>query len=1026
MLDPFMRASMVLERFSGFSNGGAGVIAKAAYNNTRRRAYSIPAKTVKAKWSREARALDGDLKDAKVAYGTVKKNLDDAEKSVRKTEARVAKLTDERKAIVGDTADDVAARQLLDDKIVEQNQRLVDLRTESAVARDAVDTVADARRIIMTKKANMLSNLRDERAAIDYLGKEEFVHITKDGERIAIRGAFDPNAKGASAFRAETDSYANAYSAQGSSELSLRLRSNRTWNEINPDTSNKEAMADYWEALSHIANRQVRNELDEVLGKVMRGEGNDEIVAWLRGTPSGREYANRIKSRITEDNVLLDEDIYGWLEHTQRKLYEMFPSQELREIILKRNVKADEIKAYLEGYEGNLPAIYGPTSRSAFKSASLGQKIAYGAELPAQFGWRLISGVEDKLVRMPLFRDYWKQEMQSLIKYAEAKGTAVTYDLMNDAFRQQAYRRALVRVEQTLYSSRRSTNGMYAARYMMAFPAAYFNSQKVALKAMMRNPYNAYWYNSVQQLMDANNPLWGAYYEDTSTGETYEKLKDVPEGVDVSVKINLPTGVENFLKEKGFDAYLDPNLGGMRIPQKQLEFMVGDPSLSWVGSATLSEVIKRADLEVPVFGRITGERLVEGIKSTFGEDFYKNQLIFQGNLAEGGNLLETLANQTIPVTYKQLFLSVFGSAADARLADEANRLYRMEYRDWMAGGQNPQDKPDYDATVQKAKTVLAVRALWQLNAPLSTSFDPASREATQIYGKLMQKHSGKSDQYELASDEFVSLFGKESLALLGSSSERVVGQSATLGDQQILRNHGDLIGNVIASTGNPKSAAILFWANDTDADAKLTEYSSEIAAIQEGMSIPGTGGMPLTRPLTAQEIRDDIEQRVGWYEYGKLDEWRQSMFAQWGITGTGDARYASTGVRSKFIVGENELRKKYPAWDKDREFNRQGWYTQTGAAINAIITDSSWMESQSNTGNNLWFEVAQFMEMAQAYRYVYDNSTSDQAMGINRSNFESTYYQMLQQYSPAFGAFAARWLSNHPLLSTEFKDEVFG
>lgn len=1029
MLDPFMRASMALERVSGLSNGGFGEIVRGTYRNTKRRATTLPAATIRARWGQEARLLDSELADMRKTYGAAKKELDRTNKEISKVNARLERLDAEKKAIIGNDADAVAARQAIDDKIIDSNQRLNDLQVDLKANRSTYDAIHEARKVNLSKKAALLSVARDERAAMDFLGKEKFTYVDKDGNTIEVGGAFDPNAKGASAFSAEVDSYTNFFASQGMSQLGLRMREQtRTWSEIVPNMSNKEMMADYWEALSHIANRQVRQELDEVLGKLMRGDSVDDVAKWMKTTAAGREYTRRVQSRISNNSgdTILDEDLFGWLEHTQRKLFEMFPSDDLRKIILNRNVKGDEIKAYLEGYEGQLPVIYGPTTRTAFKSATKGQKFAYAAEVAPNVGWKIISRVEDKLVRMPLFRDYWKQEMQSLIKYAETNNIPVTYDLLNDAFRQQAYRRALVRVEQTLYSSRRMTNGMHAARYMMAFPAAYFNSQKVALKAMARNPYNAYWYNSVQQMMDSNMGGMFAYYEDTSTGETYEKLKDVPDGVDVSVRINLPTGVENFLREKGFDAYLDPALGGIRIPQKQLEFMIGDPSLSWIGTATLSEVIKRADLDVPVFGRVTGEKIVEGLKSTFGEDFYNNQLIFQGRLTEGENIFETLANSTVPMTYKQLFAARFGSESNAILADEANRLYRVRYRDWMAGGQDPADKPNYDDVIKEARNVLALRAFWQWNTPLSTSFDPASREATQVYGKLMQKYVGDPNQYELATDEFVSLFGKESLALLGSSNERLIGQAATLGDQKILREHRDLIGDVIANTGNVKSAAILFWANDSDADSKLTEYSSEIAAIQEQMSIPGTGGVKLTRPLTAQEIRDDIEQRVGWYEYGKLDQWRQAMMAKWGITSTGSQYYSSTGIRGKFVAGENMLREKYPAWDKDREFNRQGWYTQTGAAIETILSNQDWMQAQADTGSNLWFEVAQFMEMANAYRYAYNNSTSGDAMSIDRGNFESTYYTMLQQFSPQFGAFAARWLSNHPLLSSDFKDEVFG
>ena len=66
------------------------------------------------------------------------------------------------------------------------------------------------------------------------------------------------------------------------------------------------------------------------------------------------------------------------------------------------------------------------------------------------------------------------------------------------------------------------------------------------------------------------------------------------------------------------------------------------------------------------------------------------------------------------------------------------------------------------------------------------------------------------------------------------------------------------------------------------------------------------------------------------------------------------------------------------------------------------------------------------MEMSESYRAAYESATSDDAMSSVRNNFESTYYAMLNQFGPKFGGFAARWLSSHPLLSTDFRDEVFG
>jgi hypothetical protein len=373
----------------------------------------------------------------------------------------------------------------------------------------------------------------------------------------------------------------------------------------------------------------------------------------------------------------------------------------------------------------------------------------------------------------------------------------------------------------------------------------------------------------------------------------------------------------------------------------------------------------------------------------------------------------------IPTTYKQLFSARFGDQADQRLVDEANRLYRMQYRDWYINGSDPRDKPVYEESIKAARNVLTMRAFIAFNAPLSISFDPASREAMMRYSQLMDKYKNSPQQYELATDDFVKLYGVGSLSLLGSSNYRLLGQSATASNQEILYNHRDLIQRISSETGNPESAEILFWSPDGDSG----DYKSEIAVLQERMSVPGTGGQKIVRPKTAQEVRDDIEKRIGWYEYTKLDQLRQAEMEVWGIGSTGETRYSSTGMRSRFMEAERALREKYPAWDRSRQFNTQNWYTVIGDAVNTILADKKWMKRPES---NVWNEIAVFMNMSNQVRSLYEAGRSSNEMSYYREMFEVSYRRMLGDFSPAFGAFASRWLSNHPLLNPDVTEEVVG
>lgn len=1022
MLDPWMRASMATESIAGLSGGLAGQMIRSVGNNMKRRTNMVM-NAGRSRWSAEAKALDSDLTDIKADWGMALASIGKNQKAIRKSEARIKDMSSRVKAIKGKDPDSAVARKDLQDKLVREQDRLDSLRVDAEDLRTKYDTIAEARRGIIEQRALMTSRVFDDKAAIEYAGKEKFVYITKDGEKIEMGGAFDPAAKGASAYRAEADSWTNYYASNLESGSALRnTRQSKNFDEIVPDFANPERMASYWSALERYANKRVRNELDEVLGPLLRGDSVDDVAKWLKTTSDGREYLMRISHSIANVDYrsLSDDVLMSWLNTTQMSLMKMFPSANLREIILKRNVDVSEIKAHLDGYDGQLPTIYGPHLESVFAGKGMGEKAVVGLEEISRKGWKVISRVEDKLVRYPLFRQYWSDEVKAITQTLEAQGTNITYDLMNGAIRQQAYRRALVRVEQTLYSSRRMTNAGYAMRYMMAFPAAFFNSQKVALKSMARNPWNAYWYNSINTLMDKNLPFLGSYYEDRE-GNVYEKLSDVPNGVDVSVRVMLPKAANEFLAEHGMSAYLDPELGGMRIPQKQLQFMLGDPGLSWIGTMGLSEVIKHAGIDLPLPGNVNGMQIIDHLKSTFGEDFYNNSIMFQGNLVKGDNPFEVMYNAAIPTTYRQLLTAAFGDAGTDMLAEEANRLYRVQYREWINNNQDPAFKPDYEQSLAAAREALRMRAFINWSMPLSTSFDPASREAMSTMSKLVDKYEGNPDAYEMATDEFVSIYGMGGLALLGSSTTRPIGQAATRYDQNILMNHRDLIKNVIKNGGSYDAARIMFWSEKTQGNEY--EYDSSLAEIQNQMGIPGSAGEPLNQTKTAKQVRDDIEQRVGWYEYGKLDQWRQAQMQAYAISSTGSAFYGESGIASRFKAAEEILRKKYPAWDADRKFNADGWWVSTGEALRTITSDKKFMKMTAKSGD-LWENVSAFLNMSDAAKKAYDSTGYDYNKQYIRGKFEEYYYGMLASYGTDFSLFASRWLSSHPFLSDNFSDKA--
>ena len=178
----------------------------------------------------------------------------------------------------------------------------------------------------------------------------------------------------------------------------------------------------------------------------------------------------------------------------------MYPSQELRDLILNRNVTPNEVSAALAGRLDLLESIDAPS----LKLSDLNPLEQKFAKLSGGLdtAWKFLAYSENRMARNPLFLAYARDEMKTLINSAERAGLNPTEAVINNEMRQVAYRNALARVERTLYSSRRLTNGMYVARYAMSFPLAFFDSQLVALRLMAKNPMNAYWYGSITTALD--------------------------------------------------------------------------------------------------------------------------------------------------------------------------------------------------------------------------------------------------------------------------------------------------------------------------------------------------------------------------------------------------------------------------------------------------------------------------------------------------------------------------------------------
>lgn len=834
------------------------------------------------------------------------------------------------------------------------------------------------------------------------IGQEKFVIVSDSGKKYDIAGVADRQVKGSGAYAAEVDSVANFYTASQQSLLSQKLRyQGMKWVKV----QRTEGQA-YWNALAHRANRHIRQELDEPVGMMFRGDSKLDIMKWLFG-PAGREYRQRFDDQMKRENVTWTgskTDYDNWIEQTTQMLKDYYPSETLRRTILEREVSWQDVEAALKGNPYLLKEIEGPNiSMKDFNRAERFYNKYITSSI--ETGWRILGGAENRLVRTPLFQKYMQDEMKHLINAAERGGINPSDAFITQRLRFVAQNKALERIERTLYSSRRLTNGMYAMRYAIAFPLAFFNSQAVALRLMAKNPMNAYWYNSVTQALDG----FEAYQD--NEGNTYKSIKDVPKGVSVSVSLPLNKVPDRF--KDALKPYTDPRGGGIRWNPKQLEFMVADPSVSWFGSAVLSEVIKSGFKFGP--WKVYGEDLVKAMRGALGDDVFESSFLYGGYPVAGEGAVDTALNVIFPGYGKSFYDAMrltFGKEGTDRAADETIAQWKVAYAEWQRNGANG-EPPTLDTAAKSAGAMMFIRAFVQFGAPIATSFDPVTRSAITYYADLVEEANG---DYELAQKRMVQEWGIDSLALIGSSKKNVAGLAATMNDIKIIRDNPDLL----KSIGNYgyKYIGMLSTGYESDATSS-SEYSAEIAAIYKRLKIPGAASEKFTRRKTDEEIRTETESRLGWFELQRAQEWRDAKMFEYSIYSTQEVRYETSGIKQYYDQWVNSIAKTYQRWAEAYNNSREDYWRGLIPTVEKIANDTDWRAKAWKNGYK-WEEIAYWLENAKAFKRQYDipNQTEDRKFAL-RQQFAQFHYNFMQTSSEEFASFAYRWLNSIPELNPE-------
>jgi hypothetical protein len=281
------------------------------------------------------------------------------------------------------------------------------------------------------------------------------------------------------------------------------------------------------------------------------------------------------------------------------------------------------------------------------------------------------------------------------------------------------------------------------------------------------------------------------------------------------------------------------------------------------------------------------------------------------------------------------------------------------------------------------------------------------------FGQLYEKNGNDGDAAEA---EFVRLYGAPALAQLASTYKKTAGTPSTMRSVRIAEEEKDLLARINQEIRDPEYASFLFQSYGTEED----EYVGEARAFLRSNEYPGTDRLYLQRRDT-QEMQDAAMERIGWYEFDQLQNWRASEMARLGILSTSRKRYVTSGLREEYDVAEKLLRERNPSWNNAYNQRRDDFWTQLFPAMRIAVTDDGFMRRQSRRIPVL-YELQDWVANMEPLKYAYDQTKNTSAQWDNTQAKDAMiewHQRFVENSSWEFQEFASRWLTLPEIDRTE-------
>ena len=486
------------------------------------------------------------------------------------------------------------------------------------------------------------------------------------------------------------------------------------------------------QAYERVVNRQVRN--SKITQILLQNKPREQVISeaeyFLMKTDEGRKIMRVLG---------MGRDARAIAEANMDNIDELFPAwaSNLRDIARTRKITYDDIKKTFGTDTLNYPAV-----NAAQVGAANGthQAVRYASGIRDKFYKYFGEIPESNLVRQPLFVDFYRKRMDSLVRNAidTYPGDTIPPEYLRK-LENNARQWARAELRRTVYDTSERVDAAYTMRYAFPFFGAFADVAEKWGRIVVNDP-------SVFRKMETvyNSPDRAGITEERD-GKTY---------------INIPG---EWIKRMTFGKIERP----LAIPKTSLDLLFQgnqwwNPGAGWFVQIGTSFLIKY----VPDAERLSlvKEILPYGPTGTTAGEFTKDLLVQNSGAKRIWSLFdENDANRRN--------LTVL-------IAMEENHKYDNGLRDTA---------PTAKEIDNKAKAILALEAAAKLTLPFATN----TRSPYQFY--IDEYHRLREEDPENASQKFYDTYGEDYFIFSTSLSKNNTGVAATIEAEKRSRELSDLI-----------------------------------------------------------------------------------------------------------------------------------------------------------------------------------------------------------------------------------------